>query len=143
MANLSVSGLDELTATLDRSGGMDEETIQEILHAGGDIIVAEIQKEMAASRFALDRIAKAVKYGKTIKRNKNGDPYITVTLSGKTAAGTKNSTVTFVLNYGRSKKYGLIQGGYFWTVGAKNAESKVTAAAEEIISKKLKERGLA
>lgn len=142
MAKISFSGTDELMATLQKANAFDDETQQELLYAAGDIIVEELQKMVKASGFRTEAYASSVKYRKTIKRDKNGDPYISITAVGKNEHGTRRATVLFVLNYGRAKEYGQITGTYFWTKGVRNAQKRVNAELEKILTQKLKERGL-
>ena len=142
MAKISFSGTDELMATLQKASAFDDETQQELLYAAGNIIVEELQKMVKASGFQTEAYASSVKYRKTIKRDKNGDPYISITAVGKNEHGTRRATVLFVLNYGRAKEYGQITGTYFWTKGVRNAQKRVNAELEKILTQKLKERGL-
>lgn len=142
MAKISFSGTDELIATLQKADAFDDETQQELLYAAGDIIVEELQKMVRSSGFRTEAYASSVKYRKTIKQDKNGDPYITITAVGKNEHGTRRATVLFVLNYGRAKGYGQITGTYFWTKGVRNAQKRVNAELEKILTQKLKERGL-
>jgi hypothetical protein len=142
MAKISFSGTDELMATLQKANMFDDEMQQELLYAAGDIIVEELQKMIRSSGFRTEGYASSVKYRKTIKQDKNGDPYITITAVGKNEHGTRRATVLFVLNYGRAKEYGQITGTYFWTKGVRNAQKRVNAELEKILTQKLKERGL-
>ena len=142
MAKISFSGTDELMATLPKANAFDDETQQELLYAAGDIIVEELQNAVRASGFRTEAYASSVKYRKTIKQDKNGDPYITITAVGKNEHGTRRATVLFVLNYGRSAEYGKIDGTYFWTKGVRSAQKRVNAELEKILTQKLKERGL-
>lgn len=142
MAKISITGADELMATLQKANAFDDEMQQELLYAAGDIIVEELQKMVKMSGFRTEAYASSVKYRKSIKRDKNGDPYITITAVGKNEHGERRATVLFVLNYGRSKEYGQITGTYFWTKGVRNAQKRVNAELEKILAQKLKERGL-
>ena len=142
MAKISFSGTDELMATFQKASAFDDETQQELLYAAGDIIVEELQKMVKASGFRTEAYESSVKYRKTIKRDKNGDPYISITAVGKNEHGTRRATVLFVLNYGRAKEYGQITGTYFWTKGVRTAQKRVNAELERILTQKLKERGL-
>ena len=142
MANISITGVDELMATLQKANVFFFYLQQELLYAAGDIIVEELQKMVKASGFQTEAYASSVKYRKTIKRDKNGDPYISITAVGKNEHGTRRATVLFVLNYGRAKEYGQITGTYFWTKGVRNAQKRVNTELEKILTQKLKERGL-
>ena len=142
MANISITGIDEPMAKLQKANVFDEDMQQELLYAAGDIIVEELQKMVKASGFQTEAYVSSVKYRKNIKRDKNGDPYISITAVGKNEHGTRRATVLFVLNYGRAKEYGQITGTYFWTKGVMNAQKRVNAELEKILTQKLKERGL-
>ena len=142
MAKISITGADELMATLQKANAFDDEMQQELLYAAGDIIVEELQKMVKMSGFRTEAYASSVKYRKSIKRDKNGDPYITITAVGKNEHGERRATVLFVLNYGRAKEYGQITGTYFWTKGVRTAQKRVNAELERILTQKLKERGL-
>lgn len=142
MANISITGADELMATLQKANVFDEDMQKELLYAAGDIIVEELQNAVRASGFRTEAYANSVKYRKTIKRDKNGDPYISITAVGNNEHGTRRATVLFVLNYGRAKEHGQITGTYFWTKGVRNAQKRVNAELEKILTQKLKERGL-
>ena len=142
MASLQVEGMNEMIHALSKIDLFDDEMQQELLYAAGDIIVEELQKMVKASGFRTEAYASSVKYRKTIKRDKNGDPYISITAVGKNEHGPRRATVLFVLNYGRAKEYGQITGTYFWTKGVRNAQKRVNAELEKILTQKLKERGL-
>lgn len=141
MANIKIEGMDELILTLQKADIFDEETQKEMLNAGANITIANISDEMIKSRFSIGHLT--TKLTKTkIKKNKYGEPQIGVTAKGKNAYGTRNATILFVLNYGRSKKYGEIIGDYFWTKGVRKSEKEIQKRLEEITKEKLKERGL-
>lgn len=142
MANISITGAEELLATLQKADIFDDKMQQEILYAAGDIIVEELQKAVQTSGFRTENYAKSVKYSKTIKHDKSGDPYISITATGKNEHGERRATVLFVLNYGRSEKYGRITGTYFWTKGVRTAQKRVNEELEKLLTEKLKERGL-
>ena len=69
MAKFETSGLDKMMATLQDVDVLDEATIQEMMDAAGEILVAEIKKRVAQSGFATEDYVKSIKATK-IKRNK-------------------------------------------------------------------------
>ena len=142
MAKISLSGTAAPPAPPPPASAFYDETKQELLYAAGDIIVEELQKAVRASGFRTEAYASSVKYRKTIKQDKNGDPYITITAVGKNEHGTRRATVLFVLNCGRGAGYGKINGTYFWTKGVRSAQKRVNAELEKILTQKMKERGL-
>lgn len=142
MAKFVATGIDELNAALKHAGGLDEETIEKMLFAAGDEIVDELQKATRSSGFRTQEYAQHIRYAKNVKRDKTDSPYITISVNGKNAHGTRRAMVLFILNYGRREKPGQIHGTFFWTRGTKSAESRAQKKIEEIQNQKLKERGL-
>ncbi|MGN0463505.1 MAG: hypothetical protein ACI4S1_08190 [Roseburia sp.] len=141
MANVNIEGMDELIRSLEKANLFDDETTKEMLNAGADIITESISKEMMKSNFTIQHLISKIKKSK-IKKTKQGDPKISITVKGKNAYGVRNAVILFVLNYGRDKKYGEINGGYFWTKGSRNCEKAITKALTKIAEEKLKKEGL-
>ena len=112
-----------------------------MLNEGANIIMSNISDEMIRSHFTIGHLTSKLTKTK-IKKNKYGEPQMSVTVKGKNLNGIRNATVLFVLNYGRSKKYGEIVGDYFWTKGVRKSEKEIQKRLEEITKEKLKERGL-
>lgn len=139
---LESGSLDTLIKQIASMNMFDEETQEELLNAGADHLIGTIRKEASSAPYRLDRIAEKVTKSRKIKKDKNGNYYLTVTPSGKNFRGERNATVAFVLNYGRSEKYGKITGCYFWTRAVKSAEKTVTKIYADLIDKKIKEKGL-
>lgn len=139
---LESGSLDTLVQQLESMNMFDEETQEELLNAGADHLIGTIRKEASSAQYRLDRIAGEVKKTRKLKKDKNGNYYLTVTPSGKNSRGERNATVAFVLNYGRSEKYGKITGCYFWTRAVKNAEKTVPKIYTDLIENKIKEKGL-
>ena len=139
---LESGSLDTLIKQIASMDMFDEETQEELLNAGADHLIGTIRKEASSATYRLDRIAEKVTKSRKIKKDKNGNCYLTVTPSGKNSRGERNATVAFVLNYGRSEKYGKITGCYFWTRAVKSAEKTVTKIYADLIDKKIKEKGL-
>lgn len=142
MANLQIEGLDQMIANLQRADLFSEDTQREMLDAAGEIMKDCICREIAKSNFQITQLQRNVSVSSKIKRNKNGDPYISVSVKGKNKEGERYATILFVLNYGRAKKYGQITGGYFWTKGVVAAQAQVQKKLEEIVKQKLNEGGL-
>lgn len=149
MANVSFDGVDKLIQALEKADLFDEQTQEEILYAGGDILVDCIREEMNKSAFNISGLTKKVRYGKIKYSSKSGQRSITISPYGKNKRGERNATVLFVLNYGRkrqmienNKVLGAITGGHFWTKGTQNAEKRIEPKINEIVNRKFKERGL-
>lgn len=136
------SGIDDLANFLDTNGLFSAEIQTKLLSAGTDHLQSRIKAQAAQSPYQLARIVSKLSKSKKIKKDKNGNYYMSVTISGKNERGERNATVAFVLNYGRSKKFGKINGSYFWTRAVKSAENSMLSVYEDVVNKELKERGL-
>lgn len=139
---VDLSGINDLTKFLDANGLFSEEIQSEMLSAGADHVQSCIKSQASQSPHQMSRIVSKLSKSKKIKKDKNGNYYMSVTISGKNERGERNATVAFVLNYGRSKKFGKIDGSYFWTRGAKRAKDTILPVYENVVNKELKERGL-
>lgn len=142
MAKFEATGLSEFIQELEEADLYGEEVAREMLFEMADEMTETAQTEMHKSPFDLDRIAKKVGYTKKVKTDKNGVKSITVTVKGNNERGERNATVAFVLNYGRSERYGAIQGGYFWTRANKHMEKRVLDIAEKKAEQYYKSKGL-
>ena len=142
MAEFQVDGLTELIQKLESDGLYGDEVAGEILFAQADEMVDEARAEMRKSPFDLERISRKAGYTKKVKTNKDGVKYVTVSIKGKNERGERNATVAFVLNYGRSEKYGAIQGNYFWTRANEHMKKRVLAIAEKKAEQYYKSKGL-
>lgn len=142
MASFVTEGFSEELAKLERMNLFDDAAAEEMLFAAGDVVVDEIQRAMQQAPHRIAHLASKVRYKRKVKKGKDGCPYVTVSASGRNESGDLNATVLFVLNYGRSPKYGQITGSYFWTKALENAAPKVSEKVQEITSKILRERGV-
>lgn len=142
MAEFSFDGIDDLIKSMQKADLFDEETQSKMLNAGADHLTKTIREEASRSGYQLRRISSKLSKSRKIKKDKNGNFYTTVTVSGNNDRGERNATVAFVLNYGRSEKYGRIQGSYFWTRAVNRTEKTVQGVYEDIVTEELKERGL-
>lgn len=138
MASFEMEGLEKAIDELKKADLFDDQTVVEMLTAAGDVIVREIRTKMDASGFDIGSYKTSVSFRKKVRKDKNGDPYITVTVNGKNRQGERKATVLFVLNYGRSAEYGEIPGSYFWTNGTKAAEPLAMKELKKIVEQKLK-----
>lgn len=136
------SSMDSLIKSLEGLDMFDEDMQSKLLNAGADLLIGTIREEANRSGFQLKRISSKLSKARKIKKDKNGNYYTTVTVGGKNERGERNATVAFVLNYGRSEKYGKIHGSYYWTRAVKRTEKSVQNVYEDIVTKELEERGL-
>ena len=143
MADISFEGMDDAIRALDAAGEFDDQLISDMLHAGAEIVVQQIQTGITRSRFKLDGYAGSVQAARQVKRTrKDKDPYLTVTANGKNEKGTRRAEILFVLNYGRREEFGRIEPGYFWTLATQKAQAPAAKAMEAVLEEKYKKEGL-
>lgn len=143
MANFTSSGVDATIRALERANLFDDDAAERLLERGSELFVGTVQREMERAPYRLGSILRKVaRKGRKIKRDKNGDPFVTVTINGKNKRGERYAAVAFVLNYGRRKEFGEIAPAHFWTRAKQQTAEALpqayAAAAEEIY----RERGL-
>lgn len=142
MASFTPSGIDDLINALQGADLFDEDTQEDLLKAGAAHLSGIILEEANRAPYNLKFISNKLTKNRKIKRDRDGNYYLTVSVTGKNDRGERNATVAFVLNYGRSEKYGKIVGSYFWTRAVSRAEKTVQPIYENIINEKLEEKGL-
>lgn len=140
MAQFDTDMFDVIQA-LQKADLFDEESQTRLLKIGSSSLIEQIDAEARRSQYNLKFISPKLKAGK-IKKNKNGDYTVTVTVNGKNPAGERLATIAFVFNYGRQKKYGEIKAQYFWTRAVKQTEKIVPQLYEREVTKIFQERGI-
>jgi HK97 gp10 family phage protein len=102
VANITVSGLDDLIGDFGELAKLPDSVIDGILGAEADVIV-EAQRTEAAKMwtgpYATGRTAASIKKGK-IKKS-GTDRSISVSPQGKNARGNRNAEVAFINEYGK------------------------------------------
>lgn len=142
MAIFTFDGIDNLVGTMQKADMFDDETQMELLTAGAKHLSDIIIEESGRAPYRLKWVSSKLSRSRKLKKDKNGNPYIVVSVRGKNERGERNATVAFVLNYGRAEEYGKIHGSYFWTRAVHRSEQTIKPIYEEIINEKLEERGL-
>lgn len=140
--DVDFSSMDNLIRSLKEMDLFDEDIQSKMLNAGADHLMDTIRKEAGSSGYRLSRISSKLSKSRKIKKDKNGNYFTTVTVTGKNERGERNATVAFVLNYGRSEKYGKIEGSYYWTRAVNRTEKSLQGVYEDIVTEELNERGL-
>lgn len=142
MASFEVSDdLSRLWRSLEELDIYTPETEEEILVGCGDILVEKIKELFTNDWETMDTFSHVTCKPK-IQKDKDGIPYVTVTVTGKRADGQRYGAVAFVLNYGRKEKYGHIEGSHFWNRAIEKTEAEMQSHMEEVINRKLREKGL-
>lgn len=140
--DVDFSSIDNLIRSLEEMDLFDEDMQSKMLNAGADHLMDTIRKEAGSSGYRLSRISSKLIKSRKIKKDKNGNYFTSVTVTGKNERGDRNATVAFVLNYGRSEKYGKIEGSYYWTRAVNRTEKSLQGVYEDIVTEELNERGL-
>lgn len=140
--DVDFSSIDHLIRSLEEMDLFDEDMQSKMLNAGADHLMDTIRKEAGSSGYRLSRISSKLIKSRKIKKDKNGNYFTSVTVTGKNERGERNATVAFVLNYGRSEKYGKIEGSYYWTRAVNRTEKSLQGVYEDIVTEELNERGL-
>lgn len=142
MAEFEVSSMDELIRAMQDFDLFTDDVQDKLISAGADTLMATIREEAQRSGQDLQRITGKLTKGRVLKKDKNGNRYRVVSISGNNSRGERNGTVAFVLNYGRSEEYGRIEGSYFWTRAVKRTKNSLLPVYEKIINEELTERSL-
>lgn len=143
MAVMVFEGMKELEDALREADLFDDAAaMQDILSAGEAHLSQCIRNEIAKAPYNLKFVSNRLTRNKKVKKDQNGNYYLSVSVSGKNVRGEKNAVVAFVLNYGRAKEYGEIAGSYFWTRAVNKASNSILPVYEKIITEKYREKGL-
>ena len=132
----------DLIQALQKADLFDADSQSRLLDVGAKALIDQIDAETRRSSYNLRWISPKLKAGK-IKKNKNGEYYVTVTVNGTNIRGQRLATIAFVFNYGRQKEYGEIKGQYFWTRAVKQTEKILPQIYEREVTNILQERGIA
>ena len=143
MASFDVSGdLSEMVSNLEKLNLFDDATQKEVLTGCGDILTRKI-KELFTGDWETTETFRHVVCKPRIQRDRNGVPYVTVTVDGKRSDGQRYGTIAFVLNYGRREEYGHIEGSHFWNRAVEVTEKEMQQLIEEITNERIQKSGLA
>ena len=143
MAEFRSSGIDETIRALEKASLFDDDAAERLLERGSSLFVTTVQREMERAPYRLGSILqKVARKGRKIKRDKNGDPYVAVTINGKNKRGERNAAVAFVLNYGRRPETGAIAPAHFWTRAKQQTAEALPQAYAEVAEQIYQERGL-
>ena len=144
MAEVATDGLREAIRQLEKADLYSDENIKAMLNAGAEIIMRDVKSAFVQgghNRPGVDRRTgetfRHITRSRTVKRDKNGIPYMQVTLNGKDSRGQRYGTKAFVLNYGR-RKGGRIAADYYWSTAVKNAWKTANDAMSDVAARKLK-----
>ena len=143
MANFNSAGVTETIKALERANLFDDDAAGQLLERGSELFVGTVRQEMERAPYRLGSLLqKVARKGKTVKRDKNGDPFVTVTINGKNRRGERNATVAFVLNYGRRKEFGEIAPSHFWERAKQQTAEALPQAYADAAEEIYRERGL-
>ena len=143
MSSFISSGAEEAIRALQQADLFDDEAAGRMLERGAELFVENVQAEMRRSRYRLGGILDKVRRkGGKLKRDKEGRPFVSITVNGTNSRGQRNAAVAFVLNYGRAEKYGRIEPAHFWTRAKQTTAEQIPDAYAEVVRDIYQERGL-
>lgn len=142
MARMETSG-DLPRELLRHADALNDATIKAALEAGASMLEQSVKRAFVAARHHRPGVARRtgetlahITHTRRVKRDKNGNPYVEVTVTGADARQQRYGTKAFVLNYGR-RRGGIIKPDWYWSTAVKNNRDRVDNAMAEIIAEKL------
>ena len=147
MAQLDIKeaqdGIQEAIRQLQKADLFTDENLKPILSTGTEIMLSSVKSafvQAGHNNRAERRTGETFQHitkARRISRDKNGVPYMYVTISGKDSRDQKYATKGFVLNYGR-RTGGKIKADYYWSNAVQAAWDSVNQAmtdkAAEVIN---------
>ena len=91
MAELSSDGIDDLIKAMQRADIFDEATQTELLQAGAEHFRDIVRQEVNRAAYDLKFVSSKLSKQKKAKRDKDGNYYMTVTVTGKNERGERNA----------------------------------------------------
>lgn len=140
--NVDYSSMDSLISSLSKLDLFDDEMQEKLLGAGASSLMDAITEEAARAPYDLKFLSGRLRKSRKVKKGKDGTNYIEVFVSGKNSDKQQYTTIAFVLNYGRSKRFGEIPGSFFWTRAVRRTQKTVFEDYEDVVTETLKERKL-
>lgn len=133
------TGIESAVRALRRADLFTDEAEAKMLDAGGQVLEQAIAAAVRRSHHVrTGQLVSSIKRSSTVKKDKHGTPYITVTAVGKTRKGVRHAVKGFVLNYGRRTR-GRIRADHFWTDAAEKATPAVEKAMQDAADRILSE----
>lgn len=133
------TGIESAVRALRRADLFTDEAEAKMLDAGGQVLEQAIAAAVRRSHHVrTGQLVSSIKRSSTVKKDKHGTPYITVTAVGKTRKGMRHAVKGFVLNYGRRTR-GRIRADHFWTDAAEKATPAVEKAMQDAADRILSE----
>lgn len=140
MAQFDYSGISDAIRELAKANLFRADTIEELLAVGADVVLNEVHSayiQNVSSRTG--ETQKHIVRSRKVAFEKDGSPYMYVTINGKDSRGQRYGAKGFVLNYGRARKYGRIPSSYYWTNAVNHATQravdKMAERAAEILKR--------
>lgn len=139
MAQMRTDGIEEAIRQLNKADLFTDENIKAMLTVGSTVMLEAVKAGfIGAGHSRTGQTYSHIKRRTAVRKNKYGDPYMVVTVTGTDSRGQRYATKAFVLNYGR-RTGGRITADYYWSAAKNNAWARVNAAmsdkAAEILNK--------
>lgn len=142
MATMETSG-DLQRVLRQQADALDDATIKTALEAGASMLELAVKRAFVAAGHYRPGVASRtgetlahITHTRRVKRDKDKNPYLEVTVPGADARQQRYGVKAFVLNYGR-RRGGIIKPDWYWSTAVKNNRDRVDNAMAEIIAEKL------
>lgn len=144
MAQFESDGITEAIRQLERANLFTDENVRDMLKTGIDIMQSAVKSAFVQAGHnnpsrprRTGETFRHISKSRSVKKDKDGVPYMQVTINGKDRRGQRYGTKAFVLNYGR-RTGGKIAADYYWSNAVKATYPKANAAMSDVAAKKLK-----
>lgn len=144
MAQFDYSGIDEAIRQLAKADLFTDENIKRMLTAGTETLYQAIKSAFVASGHnnpgrprRTGETFQHIASSRRVRKDREGTPYMFVTIRGKDRRGQRYGTKGFVLNYGR-RNGGKIPADYYWSAAVHNTWQQVNDKMADVAAEILK-----
>lgn len=142
--NVGTESVEEAIRQMQKADLFTNANVKAMLETGADVMLGAVKSAFVEAGHANQRprrTGQTLRHftrQRSVKKDKNGVPYMQVTINGKDSRGQRYAVKGFVLNYGR-RTGGKIPADFYWSNAKKAAWPRVNAAmsdkAAEIINR--------
>ncbi len=139
----SSDSVENAIQSLKKANLFDDDIVSSMLTVGSEMMVQSVKSAFVDSGHnnitrprRTGETFRHISKSKSVKKDKNGVPYMEVTVTGKDRRNQRYGTKAFVLNYGR-RKGGKIPADYYWSDAVKNTRERVSSAMAEVARQKI------
>lgn len=142
--NVGTDGIAEAIRQLEKADLFTDANASKMLKAGAEIMLQSVRSAFVAAghnrpgwnRRTGDTL-RHITMSRSLKKDKHGVPYMSVTITGKDRRNQRYGVKGFVLNYGR-RKGGKITADYYWSTAVHNTWQQVNDKMSDVAAEILK-----